>query len=229
MENIFGQWIAEIIRKSSSAGSGSMAKKDSRLIKCKGCENTFPESLNKRWCSGSCYQKNRRARRLNDREYVKCSHCGDYFLPTSRINKLCSARCQAENKKLYFEKRWAKYRDRRKKLKPKRANCKYCGVSFEVTKPNRLFCSKDCRNLNRVRPKTEKLFEWSATMRTVTEADITRSQFSEELRVFKKAGKKIVSFPEVESSAKEFTIEGQDSDSLAEDLDQFYNVNKGTK
>ncbi len=66
-------------------------------------------------------------------------------------------------------------------------------------------------------------------MRTVTEADITRSQFSEELRVFKKAGKKIVSFPEVESSAKEFTIEGQDSDSLAEDLDQFYNVNKGTK
>ena len=66
-------------------------------------------------------------------------------------------------------------------------------------------------------------------MREVTEADITRSQFSEELRVFKKAGRKIVSFQEVEPPALNIVIEGQDSDTLAEDLDQFYNVNKGTK
>ena len=68
-------------------------------------------------------------------------------------------------------------------------------------------------------------------MREVTEADITRSQFSEEIRAFKEAGKKIVSFPEIksESEQKDFIIEGHDSDTLSEDLEQFYDVNKGTK
>ena len=73
------------------------------------------------------------------------------------------------------------------------------------------------------------MFEWSATLREVTDADIARSQFSEEIRAFKQAGKKIVSFPEIKSEQKDFIIEGHDSDTLSEDLEQFYDVNKGDK
>ena len=227
MENLLGQWIAKRIRKTISDGNGGVGTADIQPgIKCLGCEKSIPEHLNKRWCSQKCYQKNRRARRLRTREKIPCHYCGEYFRPKSKLNTLCSQSCKTANKKKYFEIRWEKYRDRRKQLKAVRAKCKYCGIDFEVTRPNRLYCSKECRNLNRINKfKPLKVFEWSATLREVTDADITRSQFSEEIRAFKEAGKKIVSFPEIKSSQKDFIIEGHDSDTLSEDLDQFYDVN----
>ena len=231
MEKIFGKWIAERIRKTITIGDGRLGTADIQPdIKCLGCEKSIPEHLNKRWCSQKCYQKNRRERRNKNREYIPCSYCGEYFIPKSTQNKLCSSSCQTSNKKKYFEIRWKKYRDRRKQLKPLRKKCKHCGISYEVTRPNRLYCSKECRNLNRIRIiKPLKVFEWSATLREVTDADIARSQFSEEIRAFKQAGKKIVSFPEIKSEQKDFIIEGHDSDTLSEDLEQFYDVNKGDK
>ena len=77
MEKIFGKWIAERLRKTISNGNGRLGTEDIQPdIKCLGCENTIPEHLNKRWCSQKCYQKNRRARRIKDREYIPCSYCG---------------------------------------------------------------------------------------------------------------------------------------------------------
>ena len=230
MENILGKWIAEKLRsKSDSAGSGRLASADSgSLIKCLGCENTFEAFANKKWCSGKCYQKFRRSQRRRDLGYINCINCQKYFLPTSIKNKLCSETCRTHNKRNYFVNRWEKYRERRKKAKPIWARCKHCGINYEITRPNRLYCSDDCRNQHKFWIKKKARIDWVPKLRKVTEKDIDSSDFSEEIRAFKEKGKKIIVFPVIESSTLDVNIEGEDNDGLQDDLYNFRNF-KGEK
>ena len=231
MENIFGKWIAKIIRiKSVAAGSGRLASANAGyIVKCAGCENTFVKHSNKIWCSGSCYQKYRRSRDQKDLGYIKCINCRDYFLPTSTKNTLCSETCKRENKRNYFIKRWDQHRGHRRLARPVRSKCKHCGIDYEVTRPNRLYCSDTCRSEHKFWVGKKAPIKWSPILREVTEKDITGSEFSEELRAFKESGKKIIVFPVIESSTLDVNIEGEDNDGLQEDLYNFRNFKQGEK
>ena len=230
MENILGKWIAQVIRsKSSSAGSGRLASTDSGIIKCHSCENTFRRHSNKKWCSGSCYQKYRRSLDQRELDYIKCINCDEYFLPTTIKNTLCSETCRSENKRNYFIKRWDSRRVLRKNTRPVRSKCKHCGIDYEVTKPNRLYCSDTCRSEHKFWVKKKAPIKWVPILREVTEKDISSSEYSEEIRAFKESGKKIIVFPVIESSTLDVNIEGEDNDGLQEDLYNFRNFKQGEK
>ena len=231
MEKIFGKWIAEKLRsKSSSAGSGRLANSDSgSVVKCAGCENTFKKHSNKKWCSGSCYQKFRRSRRQRDLGYIKCSNCGEYFLPTTIKNTLCSESCRTENKRKYFVKLWDSKRGQRKKAKTKWSKCKHCGIDYEVTRPNRQYCSYDCRNEHKFWLRKKAPIKWSPQLREVTEKDISSSDYAEEIRAFKESGKRIIVFPSIDSTTPDVHIEGEDNEGLSADLYNFRNFKQGEK
>lgn len=231
MENILGKWIAKVIRsKSSSAGSGRLASADTgSIVKCAGCENTFVKHTNKIWCSGSCYQKYRRSLDQKDLGYIKCINCREYFLPSSIKNTLCSETCKRQNKREYFIKRWNRHRGHRKSVRPIRSKCKHCGIDYEVTRPNRLYCSSTCRSEHKFWIGKKIQIDWVPQLREVTEKDITGSDFSEEIRAFKESGKKIIVFPVIESSTLDVNIEGEDNDGLLEDLYNFRNFKQGEK
>jgi len=60
-------------------------------------------------------------------------------------------------------------------------------------------------------------------LRDVTEDDIKSSQFSEEIKAFKRTGKRIITFPEIVHSTLDVNIEelGQDNEDLLEELSNF--------
>ena len=206
----------------ASADTGS-------IVKCAGCENTFVKHTNKIWCSGSCYQKYRRSLDQKDLGYIKCINCREYFLPSSIKNTLCSETCKRQNKREYFIKRWNRHRGHRKSVRPIRSKCKHCGIDYEVTRPNRLYCSSTCRSEHKFWIGKKIQIDWVPQLREVTEKDITGSDFSEEIRAFKESGKKIIVFPVIESSTLDVNIEGEDNDGLLEDLYNFRNFKQGEK
>ena len=60
-------------------------------------------------------------------------------------------------------------------------------------------------------------------MREVTEYDIKSSEFSEEIRAYKKSGKKIITFPAITPSSHDVHIDGVgvDNETLQEELSNF--------
>ena len=231
MEKILGKWIAKILRsKSSSAGSGRLANSDSgSVVKCLGCEITFVKHSNKKWCSGSCYQKFRRSRRKRDLGYIKCINCDEYFLPKSIKNTLCSETCKRQNKRDYFIKRWDQHRGKSKSNRPIRSKCKHCGIDYEVTRPNRQYCSSTCRSEHKFWVKKKAPIKWVPQLREVSEKDIVSSDFAEEIRAFKESGKRIIVFPSIDSTTPDVHIEGEDNDGLSADLYNFRNFKQGEK
>ena len=225
MEKVVKRWIAKVLRiEPIPNGSGTLDAKATR-IKCLNCDNTFEEYRNKRYCSQLCYQRHKRFKisQIRKPKERSCVVCAKTFVPTSTRNKICSESCRANNKRNYFVKRWKKYRARRDALKPKRSKCRYCGIDFEVTRPNRLYCSAECRNRNYLSlPKRPRL-DWVPSLRDVTDHDIATSQFSEQIKAFKESGKKIITFPPITPATHDVNIDGLgvDNDRFDEDLSNF--------
>jgi endogenous inhibitor of DNA gyrase (YacG/DUF329 family) len=77
-----------------------------------------------------------------------CSICGK---PVVRTNMLyCSVKCRQAGFTIRQRERRRKDKEQRQKL-PDRA-CKICGTLFEVTSPNKIYCSMECQAL---RPRTK--------------------------------------------------------------------------
>ena len=227
MENLLRQWIAKRLRQTITIGDGRLGTSDIQQdIKCLGCDKFIAISERKKWCSQKCYAKNIRLRRRKKLDKKPCANCGELFRPSSIKNTLCSTPCRDSNRRFWNEQRNERARKFREKFGREKINCGYCGKTFEKTTPNRKYCSNKCRIANNYKIKTLEIKTFTATLRDVTDADIKRSQFSEEIRAFKKAGKKIVSFPTISEKQKDLIIKGCDSDSLYEDLDQFYEMNR---
>jgi len=230
MEKVVKRWIAKVLRvKPISDDSGAVDAEETR-IKCLNCDNTFEKFQNKAYCSQLCYQRHKRFKisQIHKPQELSCIVCGKTFVPTSTRNTICSESCRISNKRNYFEKRWKKYREHRKGLKPTRSKCKHCGIEYEVTRPNRLYCSKECRNISRLSLPKEPKLDWVPRLREVTEHDISTSEFSEQIRAYKASGKKIVSLPAITPATHEVNVEGfgVDNDRFEEDLSNFNSRNK---
>lgn len=77
-----------------------------------------------------------------------CSICGK---PLPRINMLyCSIECRRAKAAIRQKNR--RLRDKALKQKPPARACKICGTLFEVTAPNKIYCSMECQAL---RPRTK--------------------------------------------------------------------------
>ena len=221
------RWIARVIRLGAARNKTNGRNEENSSVKCQGCENTFKKSIqNKRFCSGSCYQKYRRSRRkkIIKKDTKVCDVCNKDFIPDKTTTKRCSLKCRAIHSRRYFEERWNKYREVKRKQSPIISQCGYCKKEFIVLKANQVYCSHLCRANNRkLRIKREKLLP-APRLREVTEEDINSSKYSNEIRAYKKSGKKIISFPhqpQPESFDVFINDIGTDNEKYTDDLENF--------
>lgn len=129
------------------------------MSKCPQCDTDFSRSsLRQKYCSRKCLERANWARqkvKLSDwstqDKSAKCAECHQLFVRAERWQKYCGKRC---NEAARSKRRWP-HKPRPKK---KTLQCKQCGVSFVLDRPNRLgrarFCSPPCwyqwiRNHNR--------------------------------------------------------------------------------
>ncbi len=82
--------------------------------------------------------------------------------------------------------------------------------------------------MNRLSLPKEPKLDWVPSLREVTDHDISTSEFSEQIKAFKKSGKKIITFPPITPSTHEVNVEGYgvDNDRFEEDLSNFNSRNK---
>ena len=225
MEVMVRKWFAEILRfKAKSGDDSGVDQNEIRLVKCRGCDTLFErKSTQKRvWCSGKCYQKNKRKRR-NFKD-IACDICGKIFTPNKYNQKRCGHICRLIYKRHYFHKRAeTRVYVRKSKLNIKR--CEFCQIQFEAVPKHRQYCTIECKNLSRARRRrTSVEFKIQApSLRAVTEKDIKSSAYSEAIREYQKKGKKIIKFPTIEHESPDVYIDmiGADNDGLNDDLNNF--------
>ena len=222
MEKVVKRWIAKVLRtKPISDDSGALDAKET--IKCLGCDNQFKPFKNKAYCTQLCYQRHRRLKRKRERKPLICTVCGEEFLPTKTNAKRCSEKCRKIYVQNYFADRYKKYRKRRTTKPPERRKCKHCGIEYEVTRPNRIYCSFECRNQHKFWVQKTTPVKWAPSLREVTDKDIQTSKYAEEIKAFKASGKKIITLPTITPATHEVNVEGLgvDNDRFAEDLSNF--------
>ena len=129
----------------------------------------------------------------------------------------------------FYENRYKRYKEHRKSLAPIIGICDYCKNEFFKKKGNHIYCSHFCRDENRkIRINREKIFP-APILREIKESDILTSNFPEEIRAYKKSGKKIISFPhQPEPDSLDVFIDdiGTDNEKYSDDLENF---NRGIK
>ena len=189
-------------------------------IKCRGCHKTFEPYRNKVWCSDQCRVRARWKKIQHDTKI--CHICGREFEPKLCSQKRCSKLCQRIWTRQYHYERYESNRIRRK-LKVTFKACLYCGKRFEVVPANKKYCTNECKRIHRTIKRSFTKMLFVPKLRDVTEDDIKSSQFSEEIKEFKRTGKRIITFPEIVHSKLDVHIDdlGQDNEDLLEELSNF--------
>ena len=197
-----------------------MDGKATQLLKCKGCDTLIKPFKNKAYCSQKCYQKRRRTIFAKNHYSVHCGICNQLFKPKKTSDKYCSDKCRSINRRNY-------YSELNKRTKQHRLDnlleglCRHCGKQFILTRPNKAYCTKECKEEHwKWRIKKRALTTWLPKLRDVTEKDITTSLFPEQIREYKRSGKKILTFPTLRPNTHDINIDGvgEDNDNLTEDL-----------
>ena len=231
MEVMVRKWFAEILRfKAKSGDDSGMDKEQIRLVKCRGCATHFEQTSNQKraWCSGKCYQRNKRKRR--DFKDIACDICGKIFTPNKYNQKRCGHICRLIYKRHYFHKRAeTRVYVRKSKLNIKR--CEFCKIQFEAVPKHKNYCSNECKNIARSRRRrtSVEIKTHTPMLREITEKDINSSAYSDEIREYQKKGKKIIKFPTIEHESPDVYIDiiGADNDGLHDDLQNFHAKRKG--
>ena len=224
MEDLVKRWIATILR-ATSTGNGSARVDEETIgrVKCRGCDSLILPIRNKVYCSGLCYQRHHRLIKRKVHEPVICTVCSKSFIPT-KVNSLrCSEVCRTIHTRQYHAHRYEEFRKRRITREIERKPCRSCGITFEVTRPNRVYCSVACKREFRYIKARKHLFDWTPSLREVTDQDIQSSEFSEQIKAYKKSGKKIITFPAITPSSHDVHIDGVgvDNETLQEELSNF--------
>lgn len=233
MESMVRQWLSKILRtKTEGDNNAGMDKNEVRLVKCRGCDTTFEQTSNQKraWCSGKCYQRNKRKHFQREFASISCDICGKTFTPKMYNQKRCGHICRLIYKRHYFHNRAeTRVYVRKSKLNIKR--CEFCKIQFEAVPKHKRYCSNECKNLSRCRRRrTTHNFKMQApSLREVTEKDINSSEYSEAIREYQKSGKQIIQFPTIEHESPDVYIDiiGADNDGLHEDLQNFNSNRKG--
>ena len=174
------QWLSKILRtKAEGDNNAGVDQNEIRLIKCRGCDTLFERKSiqNRVWCSGKCYQKNKRQRR-NFKD-IDCDICGKKFTPKQYNQKRCSNVCRLIFKRDYFHKRAeTRVYVRKSKLNIKR--CEFCKIQFEAVPKHKRYCSNECKNIARSRRRrTSVEIKFQAPrLREITEKDIINGPFT---------------------------------------------------
>jgi len=233
MEVMVRKWFAEILRfKTKSGDDSGVDQEQIRLVKCRGCDTTFEQTSNQKrtWCSGKCYQRNKRKHFQREFASINCDICGKTFTPKMYNQKRCGHICRLIYKRHYFHNRAeTRVYVRKSKLNIKR--CEFCKIQFEAVPKHRQYCTIECKNLSRARRRrtTVEFTIQAPTLRAVTEKDINSSEYSEAIREYQKSGKQIIQFPTIEHESPDVYIDiiGADNDNLNEDLQNFNSNRKG--
>lgn len=196
---------------------------DTIINKCLNCGKKFKPWKNKRYCRQLCYQRHKRFEKslIRKPKKINCLVCDKEFIPSSVRNFLCSDGCRSAHKREYHAMLSEKKRKRREAQILKKTPCRFCKKIFVVTRPNRVFCSTKCRNNSYYHEFRKPQLEWIPTLREVTDYDIKNSKFSEEIKAFKKSGKKIISFPQL--TPIKIDDLGVETDKFEEDLSYIQN------
>ena len=233
MEVMVRKWFAVILLfKTKSGDDSGVDQNEIRLVKCRGCDTLFErKSTQKRvWCSGKCYQKNKRKRR-NFKD-IACDICGKIFTPNKYNQKRCGHICRLIYKRHYFHNRAeTRVYVRKSKLNIKR--CEFCKIQFEAVPKHKRYCSNECKNIARSRRRrtSVEIKIQAPRLREITEKDINSSAYSDEIRRYQMRGKKIIQFPTIEHESPDVYIDiiGADNDGLHDDLNNFHAKRKGGK
>ena len=209
-----------------------MDQEQIRLVKCRGCDTHFEQTSNQKraWCSGKCYQRNKRKRR--DFKDIACDICGKIFTPNKYNQKRCGHICRLIYKRHYFHNRAeTRVYVRKSKLNIKR--CEFCKIQFEAVPKHKRYCSNECKNIARSRRRrtSVEIKIQAPRLREITEKDINSSAYSDEIRRYQMRGKKIIQFPTIEHESPDVYIDiiGADNDGLHDDLNNFHAKRKGGK
>ena len=203
-----------------------MDQEQIRLVKCRGCDTTFEQNNNQKraWCSGKCYQRNKRKHFERKFDQINCDICGKTFTPKLYNQKRCGHICRLIYKRHYFHKR-SETREYVRKSKLNIKRCDYCNIIFEAVPKHKIYCSNECKNISRSRRRRTKVeIKIQAPMlREVTDKDINSSAYSDEIRRYQKKGKRIIKFPTIEHQSPDVYIDiiGADNDGLNDDLNNF--------
>ena len=233
MESMVRQWLSKILRtKTEGDNNAGVDQEQIRLVKCRGCDTHFEQTSNQKraWCSGKCYQKNKRKRR-NFKD-IACDICGKIFTPNKYNQKRCGHICRLIYKRHYFHNRAeTRVYVRKSKLNIKR--CEFCKIQFEAVPKHKRYCSNECKNIARSRRRrtSVEIKIQAPRLREITEKDINSSAYSDEIRRYQMRGKKIIQFPTIEHESPDVYIDiiGADNDGLHDDLNNFHAKRKGGK
>ena len=233
MESMVRQWMSKILRtKTEGENNAGVDQNEVRIVKCRGCDTTFEQtSIQKRvWCSGKCYQRNKRKHYRREFDQINCDICGKTFTPKMYNQKRCGHICRLIYKRHYFHNR-AETRTYVRKSKLNIKRCSFCKIQFEAVPKHKNYCSNECKNIARSRRRrTSVEIKIQAPMlREITEKDINSSAFSDEIREYQMKGKKIIKFPTIAHESPDVYIDiiGADNDNLNEDLQNFHAKRKG--
>lgn len=187
---------------------------------CKECgKQCFPKkNCGKHYCDQVCYQRYVRKLRVK-KKYAdrKCVECGDVFTPVRYNHIRCCRNCRYINQLNYQKKNKKRYHGRYYKPKYENRNCDFCSQKFKAKKITQRYCSQNCYNAARSRPrKPVAEIKFVESKRDIVEKDLTNSIYAAEIAAFKERGGQI-SVQESLPNPKHYTAIRKDSNEISDD------------